>query len=112
MQPASSTVAWSEVLQHVEAAVTYAVAEATERSRRLGDEPGAPTPASIANPLPALEQLGSRCQAVQAKGAGAAARVADVDAALAETEAALKQWLKATEEAREKLAAWVGRAVG
>jgi hypothetical protein len=116
MQPSApggsqSAVPWSEVLVRVQAAVERAVAEATARARRLDAAGESPVPPATGSQQ-AMQQAVQRCQALGARADGAAARVAEVDAALAEAEEALRQWLRATEAAREKLAAWVGRAVG
>jgi hypothetical protein len=107
----AASLPWSEVLERLEATVARAVAEAAERARQLE------TAASAAVPGPssweeALETLRLRCQGVETCAAGAAAKVAEVDAALAEAEQGLQAWLRATGAAREKLAGWVGRAVG
>jgi hypothetical protein len=102
-------VSWSVVLASVEEAVSRAVAEVTERARTL-EVPAEPP--GQAEPEQALAQARQRGLALSSKADGAAARVADKDAALAEAEAALRRWLGQAEAAREKLAAWVGRAVG
>jgi hypothetical protein len=94
----------------VQAAVSRAVAEVDQRERNL--QAAAEPPGRLADPQQALEQARARCQALETCAAGAAGKVAAVSAALAEAEEALQRWLHATGAAREKLAAWVGRAVG
>jgi hypothetical protein len=105
-------VPWSEVLARVQQAVLQAVAATAEREQKLAALPPVPLAAGSAARQQALDQLQARFQALEACAAGAQGRVAAVDAALAEGEAALRQWLTATGAARGKLAEWVGRAVG
>jgi hypothetical protein len=109
----SSVVPWSQVLENLEAAVSLAVAEAADRARRLQQAADAATPP----PKPAaweeaLAQSRQRCQGLATTAAAAASKVAEVDKGLEEGEKALKDWLQETGNAREKLANWVGRAVG
>jgi hypothetical protein len=108
--PNSPPVPWSEVLAHVQAAVDAAVAEVSARAPAL-DAAKEPTGPSTAGPQQALQRAWQNCQAVAGRGEGAAARVAEVDAALAQAEEALRQWLRATQAARDQLATWVDRAV-
>jgi hypothetical protein len=111
--PGPPAVPWSVVLANVEAAVSRAVAEVTERTRRPEADAAAPAPGpGPSGPEPSLRQARERCRGLAGRADGAGARVAEVDAALAAAEEALRGWLRATEAARDKLAAWVGRAVG
>jgi hypothetical protein len=109
----SPVVSWSQVLENLEAAVSRAVAEAANRARRLQDA-GRTTapPTAPAAWEGALSQSRVRCQALESRATAAGGKVAELDAALAAGEDALKRWLLETRGAREKLANWVGRAVG
>src|SRR5262249_23611772 len=109
----SADVSWSCVLESLEAAVSQAVEDASERARRLQET----TQATHSGQKPVdwelrLAQLHERCQTLAGMAAGAAAKIAEVEAVLAQGEEGLKRWIRDTERARERLANWVGRAVG
>ena len=59
-----------------------------------------------------LAGLADRLRELQARADAAAARVAEIDAALQAAEVALSQRQAATESVRHRLAAWVYRAIG
>jgi hypothetical protein len=103
-----SQIAWPAVLDRVQAALQQALAEVDARREAL---PASPAPA--ARPWEeALRRARERAEALEACAAGAAGRVAGTDADLAAAEEALRQWIRAAEAARAKLADWAGRAVG
>ena len=103
---------WAEVLDEMERALDRATRTIQERERAFEDylrTHKAADPAGIPWPR-ALEDCFRHMQALQAIADKAAAGVADVDTALTESEAALRQWLAATEAARTKLATWLAGA--
>jgi len=111
--PASADVPWSDVLDNLESAVSQAVSDAADRARQLQEA----AQANQSSPKPAvwetrLGQLRERFEVLPARATAANGKVADVETALVQAEEALQRWMREAERAREKLATWVGRAVG
>jgi hypothetical protein len=100
---------WTSVLARVEQALNQAVAKIHEREQALAEAaavwPGPPNAPNFAN-------LEERSIALLECPRRAEQTLVQVDAALRDSEEALREWLTRAEATRRHLATWVGRAVG
>jgi hypothetical protein len=101
------TARWTEVLAHVEQALTESVAKIDQRARDLATA----LPAASAPP-PDFHHLATTIGKLGSCSEGVGQRVAQLDTALQEPEEGLRQWLLRAEAARRQLATWAGRAIG
>jgi hypothetical protein len=101
--------AWAALLEGVEQALAAALEAAAQREQALGD-PSKPEFPAGAGALEGLAPFGQRVQGLGECAARADSAIAEVDAALAAGEDALRAWFHAAEAVRRKLAAWASGA--
>lgn len=104
--------AWAEALDHVQAAISQALAGADERDRAAAEPPAQSGPSGLPALGDKLRQVQDRLAGLQAFADRAAAGAADVDAALGDREQALRTHLAAAAGLRQRVADWSGGAVG
>lgn len=104
---------WAETLAQAEQALGAALETVRQRQKALDDyfRAAQPGDSPTSNWPQALEESYRRIHELMAMSEKAGAGVAEVDATLAEGEAALQDWLAATGAARGKLANWLTGAV-
>jgi hypothetical protein len=103
---------WEETLARVERTLGNAIAAAHERERLLEQfiHSGQPDADASCPWQRDLEDYFQHLRTLRAKAEKAGLSVADVDAALAESEETLRQWLASTEAARAKLSGWLAQS--
>ena len=97
---------WTAVLSRVEEALARAIGQIEAREQALG---AAELPAPRG---PEFAALDSKAAALADAPGRITARIEPIDAELRQGEEALRRWLADAEAVRQRLAAWVGRAVG